>query len=463
MFIGREAELNRLERMYSSDKLEFATVYGRRRVGKTTLINHFTKGRRCIFFACQKSSIADNLTELSAQISVFLGYSVTFPSFIEAFRAIVRFSMNDRLIFVIDEYPYLAKKDDNAISSIIQNILDHEAKESKLFLILSGSSVSFMEDEVLGKKSPLHGRITAQFRVKPFDYLDSSLFVPAYSCSDKALVYGITGGIPRYLELFDDSLSLKDNLLYNIFDSNSVLFNERENYLKEEFSEVSTYSSILNAIAGGCTKLADIASHAGIQVGTLPAYLNKLKEVGVVDKLVPLGESEKKGVWRICDLFFRFHSFFVIRNISTIVSGRMPQSYDKVVAPFLNDYMGKAFEEIAKQYIELYADLPFPLGLVGTWWGGSRTLHKEIEIDVVAKSAIGNDAIIGSVKFRERKIDAQELDLMRSYSREMGGAGNFLYWFFSKSGFDDDIKRLAENDKSIRLYTIEDIYDSEVI
>ena len=304
----------------------------------------------------------------------------------------------------------------------------------------------------------MHGRITAQFRVKPFDYLDSSLFVPAYSCSDKAIVYGITGGIPRYLELFDDSLSLKDNLLYNIFDSNSVLFNERENYLKEEFSEVSTYSSILNAIAGGCTKLADIASHAGIQVGTLPIYLNKLREVGVVDKLIPLGESEKKGVWRICDLFFRFHSFFVARNISTIVSGRMPQVYDKVVTPLLNDYMGKVFEEIVRQYIEFHADLPFPLGLVGTWWGGSKTLHKEIEIDVVAKSAISSDAIIGSVKFRERKMDSQELGLMHSYSKEMGGASNFLYWFFSKSGFEDDIKQLATNDDSIRLYSIEDIY-----
>ena len=123
MFIGREAELKRLEKMYSSNKLEFATVYGRKRVGKTTLINHFTAGRRCIFFACQKSSVNENLIELSAQVSTFLGYGVKFSSFIEAFRAIVRYSMDERLIFVIDEYPYLAKKDNNAISSIIQNIL----------------------------------------------------------------------------------------------------------------------------------------------------------------------------------------------------------------------------------------------------------------------------------------------------------------------------------------------------
>ena len=137
-------------------------------------------------------------------------------------------------------------------------------------------------------------------------------------------------------------------------------------------------------------------------------------------------------------------------------------AYDKVVAPLLNDYMGKVFEEIVKQYIERHAELPFPLGQVGTWWGGSKSLHKEIEIDIVATSAVSNDAIIGSVKFRERRTGSHELDLMRSYSREMGGAGNFLYWFFSRSGFDEDFRKLAENDENIRLYTIEDIYGSGV-
>ena len=316
MFIGREEELRRLERMNASGKFEFATIYGRRRVGKTTLISQFIRGRRSIFMACQKTSMEDNLQELSRQVSSFLGYGIAFSSFLEAFRAIVRYAKDERLIFVMDEYPYLAKKDGNAISSTLQNIIDHEARDSKLFLMISGSSIPFMENEVLGKESPLHGRTTGEFRVLPLDYRTSAAFVPSYSSSDKALVYGITGGIPRYLELFDDSLSLKENLLYSVFDRNSVLFNERENYLKEEFSDVSTYSSILNAIADGCTKLSQISSRAGIQIGSLPVYLSKLQGVGVIDRLVPIGESSKKGVWMVSDLFFRFHSlnrFFFIK------------------------------------------------------------------------------------------------------------------------------------------------------
>ena len=463
MFIGREAELKRLERMHGSGRFEFAVVYGRRRVGKTTLINRFADGKKCIFLACQKSSVGDNLAELSRQISTYLGYSVSFSSFIEAFRAISHYAEKERLVFVMDEFPYLARKDDNAISSVLQNIIDHEWKGSRLFLILAGSSVPFMEDEVLGKESPLHGRITSEFRLQALDYLVSSEFVPSYTVADKAIVYGITGGIPRYLELFDDRYSLKENLLYNAFDCNSVLFNERENYLREEFSDVSTYSAILNAIASGCTKVSEISSRAGIQVGSLPSYLRKLQEVGVIDKLIPVGEGEKKGIWRVSDLFFRFHSFFISRNISTIVSGRMEKAYDQVVEPFLNDYMGKVFEEIAKQFIEKYAELPFPLGDVGTWWGGSSHLKKEIEIDIVARSAVSKETIIGSAKYRERLLPYGELNLMRSYSAEMGGNGKCQYWFFSKSGFDDDLRSYAASADDVRLYSIDDLYRRQEI
>ena len=462
MFIGRNSELKRLERMYASGKLEFATVYGRRRVGKTTLINKFISDKKYIFLACQKSSEEDNLIELSKQISIYIGYSVSFSSFIEALRAIVHYASAERLIFVMDEFPYLAKKNDNAVSSVLQNILDHEGKNSKLFLILSGSSIPFMEDEVLGRNSPLHGRITGEFRLQPMDYYVSTQFVPSYSAQDKALIYGITGGVPRYLELFDDRETLKENLLYNIFDMNSVLFNERENYLKEEFSDVSTYSSILNAISSGCTKISDIASRAGIQSGSLPSYLTKLREVGIIDKIIPIGESEKKGIWRICDLFFRFHSFFVARNISTIVSGRMPDAYDKVVEPYLNDFMGKVFEDIVRQFIEKYAELPFPLGEVGTWWGGSSHLKKEIEIDVVAKSAISRESIIAIAKYRERKMPLSELDLMRLYAAEMGGNEKCTYWFFSKSGFEDDFKEIASKSDDIKLFSIEELYNPSI-
>lgn len=454
MFIGREKELRRLEMMYDSNKFEFAIVYGRRRVGKTTLITQFADKYKNIFFACQKASNEDNLAELSKVISSYIGYNIVFSSFIEAFRAIIKLAENERLIFILDEYPNLAEKDNNAISSIFQNLIDHECRNTKLFLIISGSSLPFMKDDVLGKNSPLYGRSTGIFRIQPFDYLSSAAFVPSYSYEDKTLVYGITGGIPRYLELFNDKHTIKENLLYNLFDTNSVLFNERDNYLKEEFKEVSTYNSILTAIASGCTKLSEIANRSGIQVGTLPKYLSKLKEVGIIERIVPMGETEKKGVWQISDLFFRFYFFFVQKNISTITSGRMEKYYDTLITPLLNDYMGKVFEKIVNEYIETYAELPFPIETIGTWWGGSRKLKKEIEIDLIAASAISNQRILASVKYRNRKTPEAELGLMKDYASESGEGYEDIFWFFSKSGFEDDFH---ESD-NVKLFTLDDIY-----
>ena len=187
--------------------------------------------------------------------------------------------------------------------------------------------------------------------------------------------------------------------------------------------------------------------------------MTKLKEVGVTDMITPLGESNKKGLWRVSNLLFRFNSFWWMWNISAVVSGHMEEAYDQVVLPYLNDCMGKVFEEIAKQYIEKYADLPFPLGEVSTWWGGSSHLKKEIEIDIVARSAISNETIIGSAKYRERKMPLSELDLMRTYASEMGGNGRCQYWFFSKSGFEDEFITEARNSGDIRLYTLGDLYD----
>ena len=202
MFIGREEELIKLNKMYQSSKLEVAVIYGRRRVGKTTLINEFCKNKKTIFFAALENSAEQNLESLSNAISYAdtgISSNAIYKSFSDAFDKIKEMASSDRLIFVIDEFPYLAQAE-ISISSLLQNYLDHQFKNTKLFLILCGSSMSFMENQVLGYQSPLYGRYTAQFKIIPFDYFDTGKWFPKYSYEDKAIMYGITGGIPAYLE-----------------------------------------------------------------------------------------------------------------------------------------------------------------------------------------------------------------------------------------------------------------------
>ena len=458
-FIGREKELNKLNKMYQSDNLEVAVIYGRRRVGKTTLINRFCEGKRNIFFAAQENNSAHNLMTLSDVILQSEAGGITagalFTGFEAAFDRIALLSKNERLVFVIDEYPYLAKAYP-AISSILQNYIDHQFQNTKLMIILCGSSMSFMEHQVLGYESPLYGRRTAQFKIVPFDYYDTAKWFPSYSDEEKALMYGITGGIPMYLQRFSDKKTIKDNLLDELFDENALLFDEPANLLKQELREPATYNAIIQAIAHGSTKLSEISGKAGIETGTCTKYISNLIELGIVKREVPVtDENSKRPVYLIDDLFFDFWYTFIPHNRSAILSGRIGDFYEEVVGKHLSDYMGKVFEKMCKDYILTYdKELPFPYGRIGQWWGGNPKTRKQAQIDVVVTSADEKSVIVGSCKYMNKKVGLDEYKLMQDYGEILSDYGKKYIYLFSKSGFDDRLKKVS----GLRLISLSDMY-----
>ena len=212
MFIGRKNELALLSDLYDSSKFELLVLYGRRRIGKTSLLNEFSKNKNAIFFSAQEKNDALNLADFSRAVQQHFDGKVfgTLDGWEGVMEYISARAGNERLLLIIDEFPFIASKNPS-VKSILQHTIDHSWKEKNIFLILCGSSVSFMEKEVMGYKSPLYGRSTAQLEVLPFDYLDSAAFFPQYSNLDKLLAYGILGGIPCYLDSFDPSVSIAEN------------------------------------------------------------------------------------------------------------------------------------------------------------------------------------------------------------------------------------------------------------
>ena len=462
MFHCRENELYDLNRRYKKGNFECIIVYGRRRVGKTALINEFCKDKPTIFLSALNASSQENLEALSKAIyeKNYPGveFAPIYASFDAAFAEITRMAKEERIVFVIDEYPYLAKAD-KSISSRLQHVIDHIWKESQLFLILCGSSMSFMEYQVLGYESPLYGRRTGQYKIKALDYKEMTVFNPELDEEQQSLVYGITGGVPHYINKLEVENDIDEALKNNLFNTSSYLFEEPENLLKQELREPTVYNSIITAIAGGASRSNEISTKMGMESAVCAKYLKVLLDLGIIKKETPITEkSGKKTIYAIGDNFFRFWYRFVPQNTSAISAGKIERIYDTLIKQHFSDYMGLVFEQMCREYLLRYAeDLPIILSDVGQWWGTDAKEKKEVQIDIVGTPVEGKEYIIGSCKYRNGTIGVDELELLKHYATVFGKGKKYHYYIFSKGGFTQGLKELA-NKGEVKLLTLEDLY-----
>lgn len=462
MFHCRDKELHDLNKRYKKDEFECIVVYGRRRVGKTALINEFCKGKPTVFFSALNASSQENLEALSKAIyekdHPGAETAPVYQSFDAAFAEITKMAEEERLVFVIDEYPYLAKAN-KSISSRLQHIIDHTWKNGKLFLILCGSSMSFMEYQVLGYESPLYGRRTGQFKIQALTYNEMTAFNPNLTDEQQAFIYGITGGIPHYINKLDVDGDVDEALKENLFNTSSYLYEEPENLLKQELREPAIYNSVITAVASGASHSNEIATKVGIESPVCAKYLKVLLELGILVKETPITEKAgKKTIYAIGDNFFRFWYRFVPQNTSAISSGKIERIYDPIIKKHYPDYMGLIFEQMCREYLFLYAeDVPVVLSDIGQWWGTDSKAKKEVQIDIVGTPVEGNEYIIGSCKYRNAPVGVDELELLKQYADVFGKGDKYHYYIFSKSGFTQGLQEFA-NKGEVRLVTLQDMY-----
>lgn len=461
-FYCRDEELRKLNKRYENGKFECVVIYGRRRVGKTALINEFCKDKPTIFFSALNTTEIENLESLSKSIMNYerpdMDVTPEFKTYDAALDELTALATHERIVFVIDEYPYLAKAKPS-ISAMLQHIIDHKWNNSKMFLILCGSSMSFMENQVLGQESPLYGRRTGQFKIAPLDYKESAVFHPDLSNEDNALIYGITGGVPHYINKLGVKESVDEALLDNFFDRSSYLYEEPANLLKQELREPAIYNAIITAIAQGASRINDIALKTGQENSVVSKYLGTLIDLGIVKKETPVTEKiGKKTIYELADNFFRFWYRFVPANMSAIDSGRIQKSYANSIKKNLPDYMGLTFEHMCRDYLLYYEkDLPIELNQVGQWWGTDNKNKKQVQIDIVGTPVKGDEYIIGSCKYQNEKIGLDELELIREYAQVFGKGKKYYYYIFSKGGFTEGLIQ-AQNRREVKLIGLDDLY-----
>ena len=437
MFIGRERELSTLNRLYRSEKFEFAVIYGRRRVGKTALISEFAKDKDTVFFTGVETNAKQNLNNFSQCImeySTGISAGFSFSSFQAALEYVFELARTKRIVLVIDEYPYVARAA-KSLASTLQLLIDKNKDTSKLMLILCGSSMSYMEDHVLAYKAPLYGRRTAQIKVQPFDFFETCQYFENFSNADKALAYGFTGGTPQYILQVDDRLSIEENIKNIYLNPASSIFEEPNNLLKQEMREPAIYNAIISAIASGCSKMNEISSNVGEDSSVCAIYVKNLIMLGIVKKELPYGEkASRKTIYSIEDNMFRFWYRFIPANVSIISRGAADLAY-KRIAPELPHYMGGVFEEICKQYLWrliLEGKCAVNFSDIGRWWGNNPTTRRQEEIDIMG--ADNDSALFGECKWNNENVDLGVLEKLAERSNLFRFNKKYLY-LFSKTGF----------------------------
>lgn len=460
MFIGREREVAALDRLYESNKFEFAVIYGRRRVGKTALINHFIDNKEAIYFMGVESNEKQNLENFSKSIIEYssgIEAETSFLSFQAALEYVFKLAEKKRFILAIDEYPYVARSS-KSLASTLQLLIDKYKDTSKLMLILCGSSMSYMEDEVLAYKSPLYGRRTAQMKIFPFSFDEACRCFKNFSDEDKALAYGIVGGTPQYLLQMDDRLSIEDNIKNTYLNPISFLYEEPTNLLKQEVREPAIYTAIITAIAVGASRMSDISNKVGEDSNICANYLKSLINLGIVKKETPYGEkTSRKSIYSIEDNMFRFWYRFVPNNNSVIMRGAADIVYRRI-EPQLSEYMGAVFEGMCKQYLWkllLDGNSPVEFSELGRWWGNDPIEKKQTEIDIMGEQD-KKTALFGECKWTNEKIDLGVLETLIKRSKLFSYINVHLF-LFSKSGFTKGCIDKANELGNVSLVTYADM------
>ena len=440
MFIGRDFELKTLNELYKEDKFQFIPISGRRRVGKTRLIEEFVRGKDAIMFKAVPGNENINLSMFNELVS-----GETEPLRLDhiLWRAEER-SKGKRLIVVIDEYPNLvenAKHNGGLINNFIEAVKD----TSKLFLILCGSSMSIMESEVLGKESPLYGRRTGQIRLRPFDFETSKKMLTGFSLTDTVSLYGLVGGIPYYLEQFDPSKTLEDNIRDRYLNPTSVIAGEPELMFLTEFRKPATYYSVIHAISKGRLTPSDIAQMLGMKIDLVSHMLGKLTILGFVGKDEPLGRGKTKDVhYVIKDRLLASYFTFIYPAYKDMSASDIDDALKHIEAD-LSQYLGHVFEDICREYVQKHG---YPKA--GKWWSGPK------EIDVVASN--DDTLLLAECKYRNELTDADLIDELLDKSKSVNPKNlSKRYALFSKSEYTRVAKIRAETD-GIELINLKDMF-----
>ena len=471
-FIGRRKELEALEQEYQRDG-GFVVLYGRRRVGKTTLIKEFIKDKTAFYFLATEEVESQSMKRLAGVLAratnnPMLG-RVAFSDWLDLFQEAARYRTEEKKVLIIDEFPYLVKTN-QAFPSILQNAWDEFLKDSNIMLILCGSLIGMMRKHALSYESPLYGRRTAQIRLTPLTFTDVHTAQP--QPFEKAVEqYAVTGGVPKYLEFFRPDGELLEQIKSVILSKSGFLYEEPSFLLKDEVQSAANYFSIIRGIADGNHKLGKLAGALGMESSALTPYLSTLIELGFLVKDTPVTEKNpeksRKGLYFISDNFVRFWFRYVYPYKGELELDNQQVSLDELNKDFVQKFVAFAYEDICKDIFAALCrsgELDFTPSRIGSYW--LNDVSNDTQIDVMAVDHQRKLLFAGECKYHNKPVDAPvyyALEEKVKKSTELHTAFpayQVIYGLFSKSGFTQRMTEQAHGRPDILLIQEDHILSS---
>jgi AAA+ ATPase superfamily predicted ATPase len=458
-FVDREQEMATLQSEYERDGSALVVLYGRRRVGKTTLISEFIKNKKALFFLASEESESQNRLAFQEKAADFLNSNllknVEVKSWDVLFRAIMDSHFDSKPVIVLDEFQYLGKSNP-AFPSVFQRIWEEILKDRQVMVILCGSLISMMQSQTLAYDSPLYGRRTAQIRLKQIPFAYYHQFFPDKSRKELIEMYAVTGGVPKYIELFSQSKDIYSAIEKCVLNRSGYLYDEPYFLLQQEVSEVGSYFSIIKAIAAGNTKLSSIAGVLEVKSTSLTKYLKTLIDLDILEREVPVTEDSpeksKKGLYKIKDNYLRFWFAFVYPNMSFIESGHGRIVMDKIRKSLVRNHIAFVYEDICRERMwEINAEgvWPFYFSKLGRYWDSKE------EIDIAAIDPDGKNLILGECKYWQEPVGVSVLRELEAKAKTVSWEKEKRKtWFvlFSVNGFTEDLRAEAAARTDLRLY-----------
>ena len=457
-FVDREEEMMTLQSEYERPGSSLVILYGRRRVGKTALISEFIKGKNALFFLASEESEAQNRTAFKEKAADFTGNELLrqfdAKSWDILFQTIMQTPFQEKPIIVIDEFQYIGKSNP-AFPSIFQRIWEEQLKDRSVMVILCGSLISMMESQTLSYSSPLYGRRTAQIRLKqiPFRYYHE--FFPDKSPRELVEYYSVTGGVPKYIELFSESDDIYHAIQKNILNRSGYLYDEPHFLLQQEVSEIGNYFSVIRAIAAGNSKLSAISTVLEVKSTSLTKYLKTLIDLDILEREVPVTEENpeksKKGLYKIKDNYLRFWFAFIYPNMSFIESGNSAIVLNKIRKSMVSGHTAFVYEDVCREQmwkLNANGSWPFHFSKLGRWWDSRN------EIDIAAIDPDGSNLILGECKFWQEPVGSNILYALEQKAAAVEWRKDRRHtWLilFSAAGFTEELKEIAKSRSDLIL------------